>query len=194
MNIAFILFDHMTALDLVGVYDPVTRLRSMNILPDLCWQVCAVREQVQDDRGLHFIPTRGAQALDDYDALIVPGGFGTRALMHDEAFVKWLQTAAGCPVKASVCTGALLLGAAGFLKGKRATTHPTAFEELRPFCASVVVDQRVVDEGDVITSRGVTAGIDLGLYLVEKIAGQAARERIARQMDYHAPRFSVPAA
>ena len=86
-------------------------------------------------------------------------------------------------LKASVCTGALLLGAAGFLKGKRATTHPNAFEELRSHCAHVV-DDRVVDDGGIMTARGVTSSIDLGLYLVERLAGAEARARIATQMDY----------
>jgi cyclohexyl-isocyanide hydratase len=76
------------------------------------------------------------------------------------------------------------LGSAGFLAGKRATTHPTAFEELRPYCATVVFDHRIVDQGDVVTAQGVTSSIDLGLHLVERIAGREARARIAKQMDY----------
>jgi cyclohexyl-isocyanide hydratase len=87
-------------------------------------------------------------------------------------------------LKTSVCTGALLLGSAGFLTGKRATTHPNAFEELKPYCAAVVVDHRVVDEGGVVTAQGVTSSIDLGLHLVERIAGREARVRMAKQMDY----------
>jgi cyclohexyl-isocyanide hydratase len=87
-------------------------------------------------------------------------------------------------LKTSVCTGALLLGAAGFLAGKRATTHPNAFEELKPYCATVIAARRIVDEGEVVTARGVTASIDLGLHLVERIAGREARARIAKQMDY----------
>lgn len=86
-------------------------------------------------------------------------------------------------LKASVCTGALLLGSAGFLTGKRATTHPNAFGELEPYC-DTVVDQRVVDEGDVVTGRGVSSSIDLGLFIVERFAGADARIRISKQMDY----------
>jgi len=76
------------------------------------------------------------------------------------------------------------LGSAGFLKGKQATTHPNAFNELRPYCAAVVMDQRVVDEGGVVTARGVTSSIDLGLHLVKRLAGSKARVAIAKQMDY----------
>jgi cyclohexyl-isocyanide hydratase len=116
--------------------------------------------------------------------IVVPGGFGTRALQHDKAFMQWLRSAAPVKLKTSVCTGGLLLGSAGFLAGKRATTHPSAFEELKPYCATVIVDHRIVDEGGVVTAQGVTASVDLGLHLVERIAGREARARIAQQMDY----------
>jgi len=86
-------------------------------------------------------------------------------------------------LKISVCTGALLLGATGWLRDKRATTHPSAFDELAPYCAAVA-GERVVDEGGVITARGVSASIDLGLHVVERLAGAEARAHIARQMDY----------
>ncbi len=89
----------------------------------------------------------------------------------------------GAPLKASVCTGALLLGAAGFLAGKPATTHPNAMQELEPYCGEVRTE-RVVDAGTVVTSRGVTAAIDLGLHLVRRLAGAAAQRQVAQQMDY----------
>jgi cyclohexyl-isocyanide hydratase len=180
---AFIIFDRMTALDFVGVYDPVTRLKSMGLLPELNWELCACSEKVTDDRRLAFAPTKVCEPLRGYDLLIVPGGFGTRSLVGDVGFIEWLKTAGDCELKASVCTGSLLLGAAGFLERRRATTHPNAFRELERFCAEVV-DQRVVDEGDVVTARGVTSAIDLGLHLVERFVGKEGRERIRRQMDY----------
>ena len=99
---------------------------------------------------------------------------GTRALQHDKAFIEWLRSAEPVKLKTSVCTGALLLGAAGFLAGKRATTHPNAFEELKPYCA-VVENRRIVDEGGIVTARGVSSSLDLGLHLVERIAGTAKR-------------------
>lgn len=104
-------------------------------------------------------------------------------LQFDNDFIDWLKTASSSNLKVSVCTGALLLGSAGFLSGKRATTHPSAFTELEAYCESVV-DQRVVDEGDVVTGRGVSSSIDLGLFLVERLAGADARISIAKQMDY----------
>lgn len=183
MKTAFVIFDRMTALDLIGVYDPLTRLKSMNFAPGFNWQFCAFTEKVVDDRGLRFAPDTVAESLGGYDIVVVPGGFGTRSLQHDKAFIEWMRSAGPVKLKASVCTGALLLGSAGFLAGKRATTHPNAFAELKPYCAAVV-DRRVVDEGDIVTARGVTSAIDLGLHLVERIAGSEARAGIAKQMDY----------
>lgn len=183
MKVAFVIYDRMTAMDFVGVYDAVTRLKTMRFIADFEWDVCALAAEVTDGSGLRFVPSRVGGSLAEYDWVIVPGGFGSRELATDEAFLAWLETAAVCRLRASVCTGSVLLGAAGFLRGKRATTHPTSFEQLRPYCEQVV-DERIVDEGDVITARGVTSAIDLGLYLCEKLAGREVRERIAAQMDY----------
>jgi transcriptional regulator GlxA family with amidase domain len=190
MKAAFILFDRLTALDFVGAYDPITRLRSMNLMPDFEWRLCGWTDPVTDDRGLRLAPDRVRESLADYDLVIVPGGFGTRTLMHAPVFLDWLRTAAPVPLKASVCTGSLLLGAAGFLAGRQATTHPSAVADLAPFCAGIA-EERIVDSGDVVTAGGVTAAIDLGLYLVERLAGADARARVARQMDYPY-RWDVP--
>jgi len=185
MTVAFVLFDTLTALDLVGAYDPITRLGSMGFVDDFAWDLCAPEghETVTDDRGLRFTADRVGGSLSDYDLLVVPGGHGTDALQHDEAVLEWLRTAEPVPLKASVCTGSILLGAAGFLEGRRATTHPNAYDELRPYCGTVV-DERVVDEGPVVTARGVASGVDLGLHLVGRLAGADVRAAIAEQMDY----------
>ena len=183
MNIAFVIYNGMTTLDFVGVYDAVTRLKTMGFRDDIRWDICALTPEVKDITGLGIVPTQVAQSLAGYDMVIVPGGFSTRAMIDDGRMLDWLQTAAACQYKVSVCSGSLLLGAAGFLKGKQATTHPTAFDDLKPY-VGCVLDQRVVDEGDVITARGVTSSIDLGLYLCEKLAGREAMERIRKQMDY----------
>lgn len=183
MKVAFIIYDGMTTLDFIGVYDPVTRLKTMGFMPDLEWEICARSGAVRDGSGLRLAPTRIGESLGTYDMVIVPGGLESRQLVHDAGFMAWLRTAAPCKFKVSVCTGALLLGAAGFLKGKTATTHRSAFKDLEPLCASVV-DQRVVDAEEVITARGVTSAIDLGLYLCEKLAGSDVKERIRQQMDY----------
>jgi cyclohexyl-isocyanide hydratase len=184
LRIAFVIYDGMTSLDFIGVYDPLTRLRTMAFMPDLRWEVCAFTREVSDSTGLRFTPTKVGESLGDYDMVVVPGGFGSRNLVDNGEFVRWLRSASPCRFKVSVCTGSLLLGAAGFLRGRKATTHRSAFSELRKFCEEVV-DMRIVDEGEVITARGVTSSIDLGLYLCEKLAGREAMERIRNQIDYH---------
>jgi cyclohexyl-isocyanide hydratase len=192
IKLAFVIFDNMTALDFIGLYDPLTRLKRMGFLPELRWDICAFTETVTDDRGLKFMPTKDQAPFAGYDWLVVPGGNGTQQLQHAAAVMAWLHTARGCPWKVSVCTGSLLLGAVGYLQGKAATTHPKFFEALPPYCAEVL-EQRVVESGDVITGRGGTSAIDLGLYLCEKVAGEAVTEQIRTQMDYPY-RWQVPSA
>lgn len=183
MKAAFIVFDNMTTLDFVGFYDAVTRLKSMKIQPDFSWRICARTALVKDDRGMTVGADSVGESLAGYDMLYIPGGFGTRTLQHDAAFVDWIRTAADAKLKVSVCTGALILGAAGFLRDRRATTHPSALEELKPYCKTVLAE-RIVDEGAVITAGGVATSIDLGLHVVSRLAGAEARTRIAKQMDY----------
>jgi transcriptional regulator GlxA family with amidase domain len=183
MKIAFVVFNGLTTLDFIGIYDPLTRLKTMGFMPDLEWDICARTDIVKDDRGLVMVPTAIQEPLQTYDVLVVPGGYGTRTLIHDTNFIEWIQTAEPCKLKISVCTGALLLGAAGFLKGKRATTHPTALRELTPFCQTVL-ESRIVDEGNLITAGGVSSGIDAGLFVVERLAGEETKAKIAKQMDY----------
>ena len=183
MKVAFVVFDRMTSLDFVGFYDPVTRLKSMKILDEFEWRICSTADQVVDDRGLRIHADAVDEPLAPYDMVFVPGGFGTRALQRDGRFIEWLRGSQRVPLKVSVCTGALLLGAAGFLQRRSATTHPSAYDELAPYCEKVLPD-RIVDEGDVITARGVSAAIDAGLHVVQRLAGPEARNRIATQMDY----------
>jgi cyclohexyl-isocyanide hydratase len=146
--------------------------------------ILARTPEVKDDRGLWMRATARPATLKGFDVLFLPGGLATRKLQREQPYLDWLATGEETPLKVSVCTGALLWGALGYLKGKRATTHPSAYEDLRPYCATVVTDQRVVDEGAIVTARGVSASIDLGLHLCRRLAGDAARQKIKAQMDY----------
>ncbi len=183
MRAAFVIFEGMTALDFVGAFDPISRLRSNGILPDLEWSICARSERVDDANRLGFHADSVAESLAGYDLVVVPGGMATRSLIRDAAFVAWIGSASESPLLASVCTGSLLLGAAGLLKGRVATTNRSAFDILERY-VSRPAHARVVDAGEVVTAAGVSAAIDLGLYLCERLAGAAARERIAEQMEY----------
>lgn len=183
MRIAFVLFDGLTFLDFVGFYDVVTRLRYFEATKDSSWDLCGLKSEITDELGTTIHVNRVQADLSPYDVLFVPGGFGTRALRYDEEFVQWLKTAKDVEYKISVCTGSLLLGAAGFLENKKATTHPFAYDLLEPYCQEVI-KARIVRDGRVWTGGGVSTSIDMGLYAMEQFLGKAEADNIRGQMDY----------
>jgi cyclohexyl-isocyanide hydratase len=183
MKIAFVVFDNLTLLDFAGAYDPLTRLKTMGFLPGLTYDICARKGSVRSAEGAVLNADIVSGNLAEYDYVIVPGGDGIKDLMKDPEFLHWISVASEKTTIAAVCGGSLLIGAAGLLKGKRATTHPQLAAVLKNFAGKVLPD-RIVDEGTIITAGGVTAAIDLGLYLCEKIAGEDVRQKIATQMDY----------
>jgi transcriptional regulator GlxA family with amidase domain len=183
MKVAFVLFDRLTSLDFIGFYDAITRLKIMKLMEDVSWDLCADKQEVSDELGVKIKVGCVRPDLSAYDLVFVPGGIGTRTLRFHEGFVRWLQTAERVPYKVSVCTGALLLGAAGFLEGKRATTNASASDLLAPYCKEVV-QARIVRDGNVITGGGVATSIDLGLFVVELLCGTAAVRLVQAAMDY----------
>jgi cyclohexyl-isocyanide hydratase len=183
-RIAFIVYPRLTLLDFVGPYDALRRVATMGFDGDLTWRILGTTEEVADDSGLALSVDGVYEPLDGFDLLVVPGGHGSRALAGDARFLAWLRSWGPERPVASVCTGALLLGAAGLLAGLPATTHQSALDDLRPYCAEVVTDRRVVEAGRVLTAGGVTAGIDLGLHLVARFFGAEAAARIAGQMEW----------
>jgi transcriptional regulator GlxA family with amidase domain len=185
MKIGFIIFDGMTTLDFAGAYDPVTRLKTMGFMPDLEYDVCSNKDSVTSFEGLKLNPDKVHNDLSNYDFIILPGGNGISQLIKDEAFISWFKSMSEKTVKVSICGGSILLGIAGFLRGKRATTHLTLLKFLEKFTDKPSTD-RIVDEGDIITARGVTSSIDLGLYLCQKITSKDTRRKIQEQMDYRA--------
>lgn len=187
MKIAYVIFDGVTWLDFIGVYDAVSRLKSMSFMKDLSWDICSLNNTAADNFGLTIVADKVREPLATYDAIIVPGGHGTRTLINDADFLTWIKTAVNVEYKMSVCTGSLILGAAGFLKSRKATTNFLEYETLRPYC-SEVLKQRLVVDGNVITAGAVSSSLDLGLYLCEKWAGAEAREVIQQRMDYQIQR------
>lgn len=183
MKIAYILFDGVTWLDFIGVYDPLSRIRSNRFLENFEWDLCAMSRSVKDGFGLQVHVDRVAPDLSSYDMIVIPGGMGTRRLRHDAVFVDWLKTATPVAHKVSVCTGSLLLGAAGFLEDRMATTHFNEYDLLAPYCKQVV-PQRIVEDKGVITAGAVASSLDLGLYLCEKLVGVEKTEVIRKSMDY----------
>jgi putative intracellular protease/amidase/uncharacterized protein (DUF952 family) len=181
---AFVAFSGMTLLDLVGVLDPLARIAAMGFDPTSTCEVVAAHEgPLWCDNGASFSAARVRPPLDPFDVLVVPGGPGTRTVVHDADVVPWLASFPSNRLVASVCTGALLLGAAGRLRGKRATTHRLSLAALAAYGATVE-PRRVVDDGQVVTAGGVTSALDLGLHLVERLVTPEAAEAIAGQMEY----------
>jgi cyclohexyl-isocyanide hydratase len=180
MRIAFFLFPRLTLLDFAGVYDALRRIPLLQIDPAVSLHIIATESPLDDEGGTRIVPHSVYPSLDEYDLLIVPGGLGTRAL-GDEA-IDYLRTWGREKPLASVCTGALLIGRAGLLEGRRATTHFDHYQRLAPYCREVIRDVRVVEDGHVVTAGAVSSSLDLGLHLVEKY--WHARERVALSMSY----------
>ncbi|HEV8642841.1 MAG TPA: DJ-1/PfpI family protein [Methylomirabilota bacterium] len=183
-RIAFLVFPRLTLLDFIGGYDALRRVATMGVDPAVTHRVIGTDAEIGDETGLLIRPDAVYEDLAAFDLLYVPGGFGTRALVNDARLIDYLKSWGTERPLASVCTGALLLGKAGYLAGRRATTHHRAYDLLRPYCREVVSDRRIVDEGQVVTAGGVASALDLGLYLVERFWGTSAREEIAAQMEY----------
>ncbi|MEK4074288.1 DJ-1/PfpI family protein [Paenibacillus sp. FSL M7-0656] len=183
MKMAFVLFDGMTSMDLAGFYEAVTWLAILKAKENVSWTFCADKEEISDDRGLKMKSDAVLPHLGDFDLVFFPGGLSTRTLRFDEDFMRWVRTAENVTYKTSICTGALLLGAAGFLNGKRATTNSSAYDLLNPYCAEVI-SARVVRDGNTVTGAGVTASIDLGLYLVEMLTSTEIVLQVQQKLEY----------
>ncbi len=180
MQIAILLFDRLTALDAVGPYEVLSRL------PDATVTFVAERPGlVRTDTG--YLGLNADTALDEIprpDVLLVPGGPGQGALMDDGPVHEWLRGAHEHSTwTASVCTGSLILAAAGLLTGRRATTHWAALEELDRLGADVV-RERFVFDGKLVTAAGVSAGIDMALALAARIAGDQVAQAIQLGIEY----------
>jgi transcriptional regulator GlxA family with amidase domain len=180
MQIAILLFEHLTALDAVGPYEVLSRLPGAQTV-FVGERLGPVRTDV-GSLGLHVDATLAEVPAPD--VVVVPGGYGQTAHMSDGPVHQWLRAADGTSTwTTSVCTGSLVLAAAGLLTGRRATTHWLAADQLADWGA-VRVDERIVVDGKYVTAAGVSAGIDMGLALVERIAGAATAQAIQLGMEY----------
>lgn len=186
-RIGLLLFPQMTVQDLIGPYEVFCNVPDTRV--DLVWHTL---EPVQTEHGLLLTPTATCDAIEKLDVLCVPGGDGVTPLLEHAPTLSFIQRmAAQAQYVTSVCTGALLLGAAGLLKGRKATTYWSAMSMLPAFGA-IPVHERVVQDGHVITGGGVTAGIDFGLYLVAQMAGPDVAQAIQLGLEYNpAPPFDA---
>jgi cyclohexyl-isocyanide hydratase len=185
ITVGMVLFPNLTQLDLTGPYEVFARM------PDTAVTLVAeTPAPVRSERGLTITPDTTFADAPQCDVLFVPGGIGVNTMMEHAPLLAFLRTQAeGARYVTSVCTGALLLGAAGLLRGYRAATHWLAMD-LLPILGAEPVPERVVIDRDRITGGGITAGIDFGLVVAAELRGRAAAERIQLVMEYNpAPPF-----
>ncbi|GEP11204.1 DJ-1/PfpI family protein [Methylobacterium gnaphalii] len=179
LEIGSLLFEGIDQIDLTGPFEVLSRIPNAT-----CRIYGKTAEPVRDVKGLILTPDAAIADAPQLDILHVPGGFGQESLMEDEAVLAWLRSqAAGARSVFSVCTGALICGAAGLLKGRRATTHWASFD-LLPFFGAIPVDERVVLDGSWVFAAGVTAGIDGALRLAAELRGEEVAKAIQLYMAY----------
>ena len=180
MQIAIPLYDGFTALDAVGPYEVLSRIPGA----DLKFVATEAGPYKTDNGMLTMLAEASLDDVPEPDILCVPGGWGTREAISDERLVGWIRKAHETTQwTTSVCTGSLLLGAAGILEGLEATSHWLELETLAEMGAHPT-DQRVVEQGKVITSAGVSSGIDMALFLLGKISGDEFAQTIQLLIEY----------
>jgi cyclohexyl-isocyanide hydratase len=179
LQIGSLLFDGLDQIDLTGPFEVLSRI------PNSTYRIYGkTAGAVRDVKGLQLMPDATLAEAPPLDVLHVPGGFGQEAVMEDADILGWIrQQAQGACSIFSVCTGALICGAAGLLKGRRATTHWASFH-LLPFFGAIPVNERVVVDGSYVFAAGVTAGIDGALRLAAELRGEAAAQAIQLYMAY----------
>lgn len=187
-NVAVLLFDGVEVLDFAGPFEVFSVAgRRDGLDPFRVYTVAESARPVLARNDLSVNPRYTIEDCPAPDILVVPGGFGTRREMHNPVILQWIQrVAAGNEITFSVCTGALLLGRAGLLDGQRATTHFGALRELEEAAprATVAANVKVVDNGRIVTSAGISAGIEAALHLVGRLMGTEHAIETARYMEY----------
>jgi len=192
VRIGLFVFDGCEELDVVGPYDVLASWARHGRSHSEVVTFSADGRGVRCAKGLGLVPDLAADEAEDLHVLVYPGRQGTRALMRDEEHLAWLRgVRERTPLVTSVCTGALVLAAAGLLAGRPATTHWASLDLLAEVDPSIQVDReaRFVDDGDVVTSAGVSAGIDMALHLVARLDSVEAARGVRRgiQYDPHPP-------
>jgi cyclohexyl-isocyanide hydratase len=179
LQIGSLLFQGLDQIDLTGPFEVLSRI------PNSTYRIYGKSTApVQDLKGLRLTPDASLAEAPQLDVLHVPGGRGQEACMDDEEVLDWVsRQAAGARIVFSVCTGALICGAAGLLKGRRATTYWAALH-LLPYFGATPVDERVVVDGNLVCAAGVTAGIDGALRVAALLRGDKAAETIQLYMQY----------
>ncbi|MGB3401929.1 MAG: DJ-1/PfpI family protein [Microcoleaceae cyanobacterium] len=187
-NVAILLFNEVEVLDFAGPFEVFSITKSPG--GDSLCNVYTVAETTQPILARNHLSINPDYTLENHpapDIVIIPGGFGSRAALKQPNIIKWVQKSAQqAELVLSVCTGSLILAKAGLLNGLSATTHHHAFEELRQLApqTTVITDQRFVDNDKILTSGGISAGIDLSFYVIAKLYGEAVAIQTAQYMEF----------
>ncbi len=187
-NMGILIFEDVEVLDFCGPFE-VFSVAGRQIVPGAfnVFTIGKTLDAVLARNGLSVNPKTMLAEAPSLDLLLVPGGIGTRPLLHDAELLKWIKDRAqSAELLLSVCTGALLLGKAGLLDGLSATTHHGALDLLRETAprTTVLDEPRFIDNGRVITSAGIAAGIDMSLHVVAKLLGPETAQATARYLEY----------
>ena len=187
-NVAVLLFDEVEVLDFAGPFE-VFSIMGQREGPGAfnVYTVAKERRPVMARNQLSVNPDCTFEDCPAPDLLIVPGGYGTRALLNDEPTIRWVaETSETCELVLSVCTGSLVLAKAGLLSGLRATTHHSALDELRNVApdTDVTGDERFVDNGKYVVAAGVAAGIDASFHVVARLLGNDVTAEGAKYIEY----------
>jgi transcriptional regulator GlxA family with amidase domain len=209
-NTGILVFDGVEVLDFAGPYEVFSRTRTAGGLesrrsdetaPFRVFTVAKSPDPVAATGGLRVVPDHSFASAPKIDLIVVPGGFGVRPLLEDGKTLAWIQAVSvSAELVTSVCTGSAVLARAGLLAGKRATTHWSAFALLRAQDATVAIDEsaRFVENPAadgmpaIVTSAGVSAGIDMAFHVVETLCGRAVADETARYIDYPRHRADRP--
>ncbi len=190
VRVAILLFDGVELLDFAGPFQVFSSARLTQESPDRLMEVFTVADQEGPlicRNGLVVIPSYDLENAPMADLLVVPGGQGTRSAINQSKLIEWIATSAGrAALTTSVCTGSFLLAKAGLLAGKAATTHWASTKRMRADFPEVDVreNQRWVDAGNIITSAGISAGIDMALHILDRLYGADVAATTARSMEY----------
>ncbi len=182
MRVGILLFDGVEELDAIGVYEVLAKAKQLHPRLDLTVRTRAHKETITAALGLKMLAHDVRPDLADLDLLVVPGGPGRKEVVRDRDLMDRLLSFGTEKPVASVCTGAVILKEAGLLAGRRATTHRSAFDELRG--TAEVVEDRIVEDGLVTTAGGVSASIDLGLHLLRKYFDDELAAQVADRIEY----------
>jgi transcriptional regulator GlxA family with amidase domain len=179
IKIAVLLFDNYAALDVAGPYEVLSKIPNSKVY------MTAVKPGLyKNAKGLQMSADYFLKDIENPDILIIPGGFGIDSILNDQEILEWVQNAHKTSKwTVSVCSGALLLGAAGILKNCKATTHWNRKEQLAKYGA-ILQNERYVKEGKIVTSAGVSAGIDMSLYLLSLVVNENYAKVVQLGMEY----------